>query len=334
MATRPVADAASLSRRVLEAAADWHVRLRFDGPGQRAEAEAALAQWLAANEQHRLAWALVQRMEQQLDQLPHGASQVALAQIALADARRRRLQRRTMLKSLLLLAGTAGLSWRAYDEVPWRSWVADYHTAPGERRQIALTDGGRVDLNSATALDVHYDANLRLLRLHEGEILVQTAADTRSGSPRPFLVETPHGRIRALGTRFGVRIDGDSSHVDVHEHAVAITTTNRGSLHLDAGEATAFSATAIAPKQAADSDRLAWTRDMLVAVDQRLDDFLRELSRYRRGRIDCDPAIAALRITGAYRLDDIDHVLQSLALSHPVRIRHFTRLWARVAAID
>lgn len=315
---------------MLEAAADWHVRLRFDGTGQRAEAEAALAQWLAANEQHRLAWALVQRMDQQLGLLPQGTSQSALT-----SARQRRLQRRTVLKSLVLLAGAAGLGRSVHETTPWRGWVANHRTAPGEHRQIALADGGRVDLNTASALDVRYDANLRLLRLHDGEILVQTAVDALSTSPRPFLVETPHGRIRALGTRFGVRIDGDTSRVAVYEHAVAVSTrAHGGSLHLDAGEAAAFTATSIAPKQAADNDQQAWTRGMLVAVDQRLDDFLRELSRYRRGRIDCDPAIAALRITGAYRLDDIDHVLQSLALSHPVRIRHFTRLWARVAAID
>jgi transmembrane sensor len=329
MGRRPATDAAPLSRPVLEVAADWHVRLRFDGAGQRAEAEAALAQWLALDEQHRLAWALVQRMEQQLGQLPRGASQATLT-----GARQRRLQRRTVLRGLLLLAGAAGLGHGAYERTAWRSWVADHRTAPGERRRIALADGGRVDLNTATALDVRYDANLRLLRLHDGEILVQTAADTRPTSPRPFLVETPHGRIRALGTRFGVRVDGDTSRVDVYEHAVAVSTTDGSPLQLDAGEAATFTATLIAPTQAADSDQLAWMRGMLVAVDRRLDDFLRELSRYRRGRIDCDPAVAALRVTGAYRLDDIDHVLQSLTLSHPVRILHFTRLWARVAARD
>lgn len=318
-----------LSRPVLEAAADWHVRLNFDGADQRAEAEAAHRQWLATSEQHRSAWALVQRMEQQLGLLPQGSSRAALA-----DARQRRMHRRTVLKSLVLLAGGAGLGWNAYDVTPWRSWVADYRTAPGERRQIALADGGRVDLNTTTALDVHYDADLRLLRLHDGEILVQTAPDHRAAA-RLFIVDTPHGRIRALGTRFDVRVDGEATRIAVYEHAVAISTRDSDhTLLLDAGESTTFTRNTIAAKSVADSSQSAWTRGMLVAVDQRLDEFLQELSRYRRGRIDCDPAIASLRVTGAYRLDDIDHVLQSLALSHPLRIRHFTRLWTRVAGLE
>jgi transmembrane sensor len=320
------ADETSLPRPVLEAAADWHVRLKFDAGARRAGTEAALAQWLSASEQHRLAWALVQRMDRQLGLLPQRASLSALTGAG---------QRRTVLKGLLLMVGGAGLGWAGHGNTPWRGWVADHRTAPGERRQIALADGGGVDLNTATALDVRYDADRRLLRLHEGEILVQTAADSVAAAPRPFIVQTPHGRIRALGTRFGVRIDGDRSRVAVYEHAVEVDPQATGGvLRLQAGEATAFAATAIAPKQAADSDQLSWTRGMLVAIDQRLADFLVDLSRYRRSRIDCDPAVAGLRITGAYRIDDIDHVLSSLTLSHPVRIRHFTPLWTRVAARD
>ncbi|HMN43775.1 MAG TPA: FecR domain-containing protein [Povalibacter sp.] len=314
-AALPVLDT-TLPRAVLEAAADWHVKLRFDEVSQRAQVESALATWLAENEQHRLAWSLVQRMEQRLGLLPQGTSQSVLT-----ESHERRLHRRTVLKSLLLLAGGAGVGWSAYEQMPWRSWVAGHRSAVGERRHLALADGSGIDLNTATALDVHYDARQRLLRLHEGEILVQTAVDEISDPPRPFIVDTPQGRVRALGTRFSVRVDKGVSRVAVFEHAVVVSTrTSGGTVRLDAGEAVTFTRTSIASKQAADSVEVAWTRGMLVAVDQRLDDFLNELSRYRRDRIGCDPAVAGLHVTGTYRIDDTDHVLQSLTLSHPVRI--------------
>ncbi|WP_323815932.1 FecR domain-containing protein [Cellvibrio sp. NN19] len=317
-----------LSRAVLEAAADWHVRLRFDAAINREateQAEVAHAQWLAASEQHRRAWGLVERMDRQLGGLPQAPSLNALN-----ASREQQLHRRTVLRGLLVIAGSTGMGWGAYDQLRQGVWFADYRTAAGEHRQIQLADGGRVDLNTATALDVKYDSHQRLLRLHKGEILVQTAPDSAAC---PFFVDTPQGRIHALGTRFGVRIYGDSTRVSVYEHAVDIRPqAGHHRLRVDAGNSATFTATQITPTNGADTSQLAWTRGMLVAVDQRLDDFLNELSRYQRGRIDCDPAVAELRVTGAYRLGDIDHVLEGIALSHPVIIKRFAGIWTRVMA--
>ncbi|MEN0035500.1 MAG: FecR family protein [Cellvibrio sp.] len=321
-----------LARPVLEAAADWHVRLKFDTDDDletTAQLAEEHAQWLAANEQHRRAWALVERMDQQLCQLPQEASLSALN-----TNRPTQLHRRTVLGGLILLAGGASFGWSTYEQSLWHSWVADYRTAAGQHQVIQLADGGRVDLNTASALDVHYDANLRLLRLYQGEMLIQTAPDNLP-TPRPLVVDTPQGRIRALGTRFSVRIDGDSTHIAVYEHAVEISPQSSGlPLILESGQSARFTRTGIILGAPADDSQLAWTRGLLVAIDQRLDDFLTELSRYHGGRIDCDPAVAGLRVTGVYRTGDINHVLESIALSHPVRINRFAGVWTRVVARD
>lgn len=321
---------AHLSRAILEAAADWHVRLKFDVDSDvETAAQVALEhkQWLAASEQHRHAWALVERMDQQLCQLPQEASLSALN-----SNRSPQLHRRTVLGGLLVLAGGAGFGWSVHDQSLWRSWAAQYQTAPGQHQLIQLADGGRIDLNTASALDIDYDANLRRLRLHAGEILIQTAPDNAN---RPFMVDTPQGRIRALGTRFSVRIEGDSTHVAVYEHAVEISPHKGGlPLVIDAGQSARFTNVEITPGAAVDDSQIAWTRGLLVAIDQRLDDFLAELSRYQRGRIDCDPAVAGLRVTGVYRTGDINHVLESISLSHPIRVSRFAGVWTRVVARD
>ena len=69
---------------------------------------------------------------------------------------------------------------------------------------------------------------------------------------------------------------------------------------------------------------------MLVANEQRLDHFLAELGRYRTGWLRCDPAIAGLRISGAFALNDTDQALQALTTSLPVRIEETTRYWVTV----
>ncbi|MCY1425657.1 Protein FecR [compost metagenome] len=66
---------------------------------------------------------------------------------------------------------------------------------------------------------------------------------------------------------------------------------------------------------------------MLLAQNQPLGDFLRELSRYRSGLLRWEPALEALRVTGSFRLDDTDRVLALLAASLPLEVRSRTRYW-------
>jgi transmembrane sensor len=72
---------------------------------------------------------------------------------------------------------------------------------------------------------------------------------------------------------------------------------------------------------------------MLVVNDWRLEDFVRELQRYRPGHLGCDPAVAALRISGAFHLTSTDTILDNLTSTLPVRIRRFSRYWASVEPV-
>jgi transmembrane sensor len=47
-------------------------------------------------------------------------------------------------------------------------------TATGERRTLLLPDGSRLVLNTASAVNIAFDANARHIRLVAGEILVTT----------------------------------------------------------------------------------------------------------------------------------------------------------------
>jgi transmembrane sensor len=69
---------------------------------------------------------------------------------------------------------------------------------------------------------------------------------------------------------------------------------------------------------------------MLVAAHMRLADFLAELSRYRRGRLNCDPKVADLLISGSYPLNDSERILDMLEVSLPVKVQRFTRYWVTV----
>ena len=313
---------APIARKVLAAAAHWHVEVKCGSADP-----AAVQAWRDASAEHERAWALLQRMDGQLGTIPP-----ALALPALQAAQQRR---RAAAKILAVLAAAGGgivLGQAGLQSAPWQAWTASLRTAPGQRRHVALADGGRLEMNTDSAADVDYSATHRRIRLHRGEIMLTTRPD-----PRPFLVDTPHGVIRALGTRFGVRCDdgsGGGSTVSVFEHAVEVRCAGRPDAvrRLQAGQQLRFTGSGIDDAQPLPAHQDSWLRGMLVATDWPLQKLVGELARYRRGRLACDAAVARRPVTGTYRLDDIDAVLESLCASHGLQVTYFTRYWATVSA--
>lgn len=309
----------AIARKVLAAAAHWHVEVKCGSADP-----AALQAWRDASTEHERAWALLQRMDGQLGTIPP-----SLALPALQAAQQRRRAAAKILAVLVAAGGGIVLGQAGLQSAPWQAWTAALRTAPGQRRHVSLADGGRMEMNTDSAADVHYNATHRRIRLHHGEIMLRTAPD-----PRPFLVDTPHGVIRALGTRFGVRCDDDGSTVSVYEHAVEVRCAARADAarRLEAGQQLSFTASAADAVQAVPAHQDSWLRGMLVAADWPLQRLVRELARYRRGRLVCDAGVARRPVTGTYRLDDIDAVLESLCASHGLQVTYFTRYWATVAA--
>jgi transmembrane sensor len=312
----------SLDHATLEAAARWYVDLRGEAPNEAIRE--AHRRWLERDPRHLQAWERLARLQDKLEQVAPG-----IARPTLASAR---AKRRDVLKvlSILLVAGGAGTL--AWNTTPLPTLMADQRTGTGERRRVRLDDGSQLQLNTATAVDVRYSENLREVRLLSGEILIETAHDERA---RPFVVHTADGSIRALGTRFVVRREADHTQVCVQEHAVEVRAAILAgpAVRVNAGQQLSFRQDEVDPVQRANPQADAWTRDMLVVNDWPLADFVMELQRYRPGHLGCDPAIAALRISGAFHLGDTDTILDNLTSTLPVRIRRFSRYWARVEPV-
>jgi len=92
-------------------------------------------------------------------------------------------------------------------------------------RRLVAPPADRAGLAGGAGRAARGRGDLRRLSLVAGEILVQTAADP---SRRPFVVDAPRGRPRALGTRFTVRLDGPETLEAVHQGAVEARTADSG----------------------------------------------------------------------------------------------------------
>lgn len=307
--------------RLVDQAIQWMITLRFNVADDASTA--AFERWLHTSAEHQQVWQRVATMNDDFSQLPAQVGRHALR------GARQRISRREGLKLLGLFAGAAGLTWLGRDYTPLPALMADYRTATGERRWVTLDDGSRILLNSASAFDTAFTSERRLVQLRQGEMLVSTGADNR-----PFWVQTRDGYLRALGTRLLVREEAQVTLLAVQQGEVAVFTSSHASNArqvLKPGEQVLFNRSGIRPAVANGLDPWAWSEGVITAQNMRLDDFLSELGRYRNGLLRCSEAVAGLRVSGTYQLDDTDQVLGLVAQSLKVNVTYRSRYWVTVS---
>ncbi|CAK7075001.1 MAG: Protein FecR [Kerstersia gyiorum] len=318
--------------QALQQAAEWFAILgAADVSDQQREAWQA---WVNAHPSHRASWQRVEKIAGKFSDLPAPATDKAAVRDVLEYTANQGMQRRKSLGLLAVCLGVGAFGvWSTARLAPWQSMLATYATATGERRQYQLADGSDIWLNTQTAVDVEYDAALRRIVLLRGEILINTHPDTASPA-RAFIVDTPYGRLQALGTRFAVRLHDHHVQLMVFESAVRVTLPrSAGMLTVQAGQGVSFTSTHISAPEPARLSAQSWAQGVLLAEDMRLENFLVELSRYRRGLpIGCSAEVAGLRIVGAYHLDDVDAVLALLQDTLPVSVQRPLPGWIRVVA--
>ncbi|MCA8254762.1 FecR domain-containing protein [Burkholderia sp. AU31624] len=312
--------------QVARRAVEWWVDRQA---GRTDEAfDAALARWRAEDPAHDAAWRHIETMQRRFGGLAAGLDPQA-AQAALLPPRAGR--RRAAVKALAVLLCAGGAAWMAEPARRAAIWPADLRTAVGERRTVTLADRTVVVLDTDTALDVRFDDTTRGLRLLRGTIMVTSGHDDRVPA-RPLVVATAQGELRPLGTRFAVRQRDGATRVEVFAGAVRVQPDDAtaDARVIAAGEGADFTRDMIGAPAPLDVYASAWTGGMLVASRMRLADLVAELDRYRRGSLRCDAAVADLRVSGTYPLDDPARVLDTLKATLPIDVHYLTRYWATV----
>jgi transmembrane sensor len=318
-----------IDQAIVDEAVAWFATLASGEASE--EAHEALTRWRALHPDHERAWRRLQGLQQEV--MSGGvADDPTMVRQVVEDVARQRAARRRLLKSFGGLAALGGGAALVVSTQPtWQGVFAQHRTATGERRALLLSDGSRLLLNTATALSTRFDEHQRLVRLHEGEVRVITAADPQR---RPLRVETADGVIAPVGTAFIVRRYPDDvrTAVRVQSGEVHLRPAAAGleMPSVRAGQQSTFTSLAADRPEVLDVAATTWVDGILSAERMRLGVFLDTLARHRSGWLRHDPAVADLRITGSFPLDDTDRVLDAVARSLPVEVIRLTRYWVTV----
>ncbi|MFA7555806.1 MAG: FecR domain-containing protein [Spongiibacteraceae bacterium] len=200
-------------------------------------------------------------------------------------------------------------------------------TAVGEYREVTLSDGTVMALNTDTRVEVDYSNQRRKVRLLKGEAHFHVAHNPL----RPFVVYAGEKSVRAVGTtfsvvnlpkKFGVMVVEGKVEVAettvIHPSLPSAIKTKEVSLvpvsrpiQLAAGESVTY-ADSISKKtiekvpQREIQRRLSWQDGFLDFSDTPLSDVVDELSRYTTMNIEIiDPELNKIKFGGIFRIDDL-----------------------------
>ncbi|WP_025113516.1 FecR domain-containing protein [Pseudomonas sp. H1h] len=317
-------------QQVVKQAIHWLLRLRNNHGNARLSSQCEA--WRAEHHEHELAWQRVQSLQAELS---HNLRAVPGTQVAFntLENSAQGLGRRQALKLLsgALLTGSA--AWVAKDTSAWQQWSADYATATGERRGFQLPDGTRIELNTASAVDLDYTAQQRLIKLTRGEIIVTCGGNDQGAAfNRALRVQSRHGTYEPTDARFILRQESDCTRLSVTTGRVAIHSGGT-SVEALAGQTYLIDHHRVRLAPPPDMDAGAWVDGLIVTRNMRLGDFLNEVARYRPGFVTCASAVADLRLSGVFRLEDTDKLLAILPQTLPVQLRYRTRWWVTLEAV-
>ncbi len=216
-----------------------------------------------------------------------------------------------------------------------------FRTQIGQSESVVLNDGSVVTLNTNTQIRIIMEGAIRKVNLLQGEAFFDIAPDKQ----RPFVIETPYGFVKVLGTRFNVQVDtADYAAVTVAHGLVSVTPKNQVALQqfinadfsdtnlLKPGEQVNMHADhldAVITGTDIESVR-SWVTGVQIYDGIPLGNVIQDLNRYYSTQLALgDAELADEAVVGAISLHDLDAVLEVFKSSFNLAV-HYDDLHNRI----
>ena len=310
--------------RIEELVAQWLVR--SEQPDWSPEQDAELRQWLDQSYSHKAAfWRLEHgwRKADRLAALGNGGSISANRVPASVNWRRAAIAASVALT--IALVPTYFLTTREFNDAgSGQKPEQQFSTALGARKIVALADGSKVELNTATIGRAMVNDRRREFWLDRGEAYFDIVHD----AARPFVIYAGPRTVTVLGTKFTVRRDGERVTVSVIQGRVKVdlgpaqpggpsTTIGVGDTALAEGNSTIVASRSLEQVERA----MSWRRGMLTFDNATLSDAAAEFNRYNARKIEIlDQHAAETRIGGTFAANNVDAFARLLREAYGVKV--------------
>jgi transmembrane sensor len=277
------------AREIADQAAEWATRI--DAASVNPETDEGLRLWLQGNPRRRGA---LLRAEAALSFVDRGRALAGV--MPKPEPRPIWIRRKLLFAGAALAAGIVGVA-------VLMTGSHRYGTELGEVRQVPLSDGSLVAINTQSVVEVAMYTDRREVTLTRGEAWFQVAHDKK----RPFIVSAGRIRVRAIGTAFSVRRHDDGADVQVTTGVVETWTIGEENRRVRvAAGSKAYVAEYQPPKPItapAEIERsLAWREGRIVLEGETLDEAVAQFNRYNaRKLVISDPGLAAEKLVGQFR---------------------------------
>lgn len=319
----------SIPENVLDEAIAWLIRLEINSPTPAEKNDFDL--WLKQSSAHDLAWQRIKRFDNSFAEMPTATLSKAFKKL---DETRDTdtLDRRQALKLLSLLSIGVTSSWLVYSFSPWQRLMSDMATRVGEQKSVVLADGSQLVLNTDTAVSTDFNNGSRQIFLHRGEIQLHTGTDLDLPQ-RPWFIHTSFGQIKSYGAKIIVRLSEQNAHINLLQGEVEVANHLQAKLMKAGSESVSLTKQSILKQAVSSIPADAWVQGYVASKSLYLGDLLDELARYRVGRIDYDPDLKNIALSGVFQLLDTDKTLEFLTQILPIRVEYLTRFWVRIRPV-
>jgi transmembrane sensor len=330
-----------------DTAARWFERAGRDATS--AETHGPLQAWLAESAEHAAAFRSIERTWIALKSAAQDPAILGLRQEAVRRLTPRPSASHRPLRwaaaALIILSvgaalwivvpraglGSSLLAW--FESASHKPGTQSYATKTGDRLTIALDDGSKATLNTATQLDVTFSKQSRTVRLLAGEALFEVAKD----ASRPFVVQTENRRFIAVGTAFDVHIETNQVKVTMLEGTVRAESIEPGSpirTTVTAGEQLIARANTEDHVRRVDPQlETSWRTGQVIFDNTPLRDAIDELNRYSTAHIElADPQLADLRLSGTFATERTTDFVEAIAAYFPIQIERTDAKTVRLKA--
>lgn len=300
-----------------EAAAEWWLRLQSNPELLHSD---EFRNWSATSANAEA----LQDVETTMGALKEGSSTPAivrmrteaLARLGQIDSSPKLLRRDFLAWGTAAVAATIGLAIGLPKFLGGKA-EENYSTDVTERRNIQLSDGSRVTLDSNSAISVNFRADGRMVNLDRGRARFDVVHDM----DRPFELTLAGETVVATGTSFDAERLSEKVLVTLIQGQVMVRSGPAGAekaagFHpvtvLKPGQQLVAGAGGTAVHSVNLLTETAWEQGHLVFRGQPLAEAVERVNRYTNRRIEVAPAVASIPISGVFNAGDTDAFISAV----------------------